>query len=450
MKRKLYDTLLEWKRRDAGKYALLIDGARRVGKSYLAEEFARREYENHVVIDFAEIGADVKRIFNDELRNLDVFFMLLQSKLGVSLTPGRSLVVFDEVQRFPRAREAIKYLVKDGRYHYLETGSLISLNKNVKNIVIPSEELHVKLYPMDFEEFLWATGNPVLMDYIRQCFMDSRPMGESMHRQAMGLFRQYMIVGGMPQAVAEYASSHDLGAVDRAKRAILNLYREDIQKYSGRTAAKIEGIWDELPAALSRHEKRFRPGTVSGSGRMRELSDAFQWLKNSMTVNVCYNSTEPTVGLKMNMDRSTLKGYLADTGLLVSHAFDENRLNAEEIHKRILFESIELNEGMLVENMVAQMLTASGKNLYFFSKTGEKGTGDRMEVDFLTAKDKLSRRKNLSVIEVKSSKRFTAVSLGRFIAKYKAFIDKAYVLCPKDIFRKDGLVTLPLYMAPFL
>lgn len=450
MKRKIYDKLLEWKRRDASKYALMVDGARRVGKSYIAEAFAKAEYKAHLLIDFSKASNDVKDLFNNYIGDLDTFFMLLQNMLGVSLPRGKSLVIFDEVQRFPRAREAIKHLVADGRYHYLETGSLISVNQNVKDILLPSEELRIKMYPMDFEEFLWATGHELMMPMIADFFAKKKPLGNSLHRQVMDIFRQYMVVGGMPQAVNEFVESHDLGLVDRTKRAILNVYRGDIRKYAGRLVERVESIWDEIPGQLSRHEKRFRPSALGNGTRMRDCKDAFQWLGDAMTVNLCYNSTEPNVGLKLNMDHSSLKCYMGDTGLLISHAFDENELAAETIHRRILFDKLEFNEGMLVENVVGQMLVASGRRLYFHVQNSKDDAQNRMEIDFLISKSRIQRKKNISPIEVKSGKNYTLKSLMKCMVKYRQYLDVPYVLHAKDLSVRDGIVYLPFYMTPLL
>ena len=450
MRRKIYEKLLDWKRTEQGASALLIEGARRVGKSYIVEEFAKAEYEAYAIIDFSKAKEEVKHLFLEYLDDLDTFFMMLQNSLGVVLPRGKSLVVFDEVQLFPKARESIKHLVKDGRYHYIETGSLISINRNVKDILLPSEELHLKMHPMDFEEFLWASGHELLMPMIADCFERRKPMGEAMHRQTMGLFRQYLVVGGMPQAVAEFFDSHDLALVDRTKRAILDLYRGDIRKYAGRLAERVERIWDEIPSQLSRHEKRFKPSSLGVGTRMRDCHDAFQWLKDAMTVNLCFNSTEPNIGLKLNLDHSSLKCYMGDTGLLISHSFDENELAAEGIHHRILFDKLEFNEGMIIENMVGQMLSANGKALYFHSQKSKDDSAKRLELDFLIAKSKIGRRKNISPIEVKSGKNYTIKSLAKALAKYGKYLDTPYVIHPKDLLEKDGVLYIPLYMTPLL
>ncbi len=450
MKRKTYAKMLEWKAKHAGKYALMLDGARRVGKSWLAEEFAKREYDSYLLIDFSKAKKEVKSLFEEYLDDLDTFFMMLQTLMRVRLEKGRSLIIFDEVQRFPRAREAIKHLVKDGRYHYIETGSLISVKKNVKDILIPSEEMHLDVHPMDFEEFLWASGNPAMMDSIRSLFASGKGFGQALHRQMMAAFRQYLVVGGMPQAVEEFAASHDLKMVDSVKREILGVYRRDIRKFGGRLANRIESVWDEIPARLSRHEKRFKPGDVEPGLRMRDIKEAFGWLQEAGTVTVAYNVTDPNVGLKMTMDGLALKGYLADTGLLISHAFDENELAASEIHRRLLFGKIELNEGMLMENAVCQMITASGRKAYFYSRINPGDADGRMEIDFLLSKTKTGRRKNIVPLEVKSAKRYTQVSLDRFCGKFRAFIDRPTVLDVNDRHEKNGVAYIPLYATPAL
>lgn len=398
MKRKIYDQLVNWKQDGAGKTALLIDGARRVGKSYVAEEFAKAEYKSYLLIDFNRVGDEVKDLFLHYLNDLDTLFMYLSGYYNVKLYEHESLIIFDEVQMFPRARAAIKYLVADGRYDYLETGSLMSIKKNVKDIVIPSEERHIKMYPMDFEEFLWAMGNDTLMDIVRKRFEAHKSMGQVMHRKAMDYFRQYLIVGGMPQAVQEYVESKDFDRVDRIKRDILTLYRADIVKHATGYEMKVESIFDEIPAQLQKHEKRFKLSSLKKEARFREYEDALFWLDDAMIANICYNSTEPNIGLKLNMDRMTLKCYMGDTGLLISHAFDENGLVSEEIYKKLLFDKLEVNKGMIIENIVAQMLAASGHKLYFYSNPSRDDKDARMEIDFLIAKSKISNRHNISPI----------------------------------------------------
>ncbi len=450
MKRKIYDQLVDWKQNSAGKTALLIDGARRVGKSYVAEEFAKAEYKSYLLIDFNRVGDDVKDLFSNYLNDLDTLFMYLSGYYNVKLYEHESLIIFDEVQMFPRARAAIKYLVADGRYDYLETGSLMSIKKNVKDIVIPSEERHINLFPMDFEEFLWAMGNDTLMEIVRKQFEARKPMGQVMHRKAMDYFRQYLIVGGMPQAVQTYVETKDFDQVDRIKRDILTLYRADIVKHAAGYEMKVESIFDEIPAQLQKHEKRFKFSSLKKEARFREYEDALFWLDDAMIANICYNSTEPNIGLKLNMDRMTLKCYMGDTGLLISHAFDENGLVSEEIYKKLLFDKLEVNQGMIIENIVAQMLAASGHKLYFYSNPSRDDKEARMEIDFLIAKSKISNQHNISPIEVKSGKNYTLTSLRKFIARYAEQTGTPYVLHTSDLKEAEGIVYLPLYMTPLL
>ena len=450
MKRKVYDKLLDWKEKSNGSTAVLIDGARRVGKSYIAEEFARDQYKSYIMIDFNRAGKDIRELFMNHLENLDTFFMYLSAYYNKKLYDRESVIIFDEVQMFPRARAAIKYLVADGRYDYIETGSLMSIRKNVKDIVIPSEERHISMYPMDFEEFLWALGDDTLVPVIKQCFDNKRPVGQMLHRKAMDYFRQYMIVGGMPQAVTKYVESHDFEAVDSVKRDILRLYRDDIMKHSEGNSLDVEAIFDEIPAQLSKHEKKFKLKDIKSGARLRRYKQPFFWLDDAMIVNTCYNSTEPNIGLKLNMERKTLKCYMADTGLLISHAFDENGIVAEEIYRKLLFDKLSVNSGMLMENIVAQMLVAAGHKLYFFSKSSRTNAADRMEIDFLIAKKKVTSKHNISPIEVKSGDRYTLSSINKFRKKYAEALDTAYVLHTKDYKGQDEVVYLPLYMTMFL
>lgn len=450
MKRKIYDKLIQWKKDGAGKTALLIDGTRRVGKSYVAEKFAKSEYKTYILIDFNRAADEVKDLFLHYLNDLDTLFMYLSGYYNVKLFERETLIIFDEVQLFPKARAAIKYLVADGRYDYLETGSLMSIKKNVQDIVIPSEERHVKMYPMDFEEFLWAMDNTILMDIIKKSFGSGKPMGQAMHRKAMDYFRQYLIVGGMPQAVKEYIETHDFDKTDQTKRDILTLYRADMIKHAAGYEMKVESIFDEIPAQLQKHEKKFKLSSLKKEARFRDYEDALFWLDDAMITNICYNSTAPNIGLKLNMDRMTLKCYMGDTGLLISHAFDENGIVIEELYKKLLFDKLEVNKGMLIENIVAQMLAASGHKLYFYSNPSRDDSNSRMEIDFLIAKSKISSRHNISPIEVKSSKNYTLSSLRKFMNKYAEQVSTPYVLHTGDRKEEDGIVFLPIYMTPLL
>jgi predicted AAA+ superfamily ATPase len=455
MKRKVYQKLLDWKQDRKGEVALLIEGARRIGKSYIVEEFAQHEYDSYILVDFSKVAPGVKELFDLYLDDLDSLFQRLQlytkKRLYARESPdqeAKSLIIFDEVQFCPRARAAIKHLVADRRFDYLETGSLVSIKKNVKDILIPSEELSVEMHPMDFEEFLWAMGDELTMPFIRDCFEKRKPLG-SFHRQAIDLFRQYMIVGGMPQAVKRYVDTRDFQRVDQEKRAILDLYRKDISNYADRQESKVTAIFDEIPGQLQRHERRFRLSALKEQARMREYQDAFFWLSDARIINCCYNTTQPNIGLRLNEERATLKCYMADTGLLISHAFDEKGLVDQEVYQKLMLDKLEVNAGMLVENMVAQMLRASGHKLYFYSRNS-KDTEERMEIDFLIAKSKITTRHNISPIEVKSSSNYTITSLRKFIGKFATCLSVPYVVHSMDLEVKEGIVYLPLYMVPLL
>ncbi|MBR6991795.1 MAG: ATP-binding protein, partial [Bacteroidales bacterium] len=431
MRRKIYNDLLRWKQEEQGRCALLIDGARRVGKSYIVREFAAGEYRSALIIDFSIARAEVKQLFSDYAGDIDMLFMNLMSIYNVTLYHRESLVVFDEVQECPPARQAIKHLVADGRYDYIETGSLVSIKRNVKNIIIPSEERHITLYPMDFEEFLWAVGNETMMDAIRMNYGRKHPMGP-LHRKAMELLRQYMIVGGMPQAVLAFVETKSFERTDRMKRDILALYKADIAKYATGQETHVSGIFDQIPSQLQRHERRFKLSSVSKGGRMRDFQNSFFWLSEAMTVNIAYNTTEPNVGLSMNVERSSLKCYMADTGLLLSMAFDENTIVSEELYRKLLLDKLEVNAGMLLENLVAQMLRAAGHKLYFYSNNSREEASDRMEVDFLISKSAITSRHNISPIEVKSGRRYAITSLNKMIDKYSNYLSTSYVIHTAD------------------
>ena len=450
MKRKIYNKLLNWKKESNGEYALLIDGARRVGKSYIVRQFAEKEYSSYVILDFNLVSKSIKDLFENDLDNLDRFFMYLSNYTGKTLYTRDTLIVFDEVQQYPKARAAIKYLVKDGRYDYIETGSLISIKKNVEGIVIPSEEEHIKMFPMDFEEFLWAMGEEMLMPFIKDCFKSKKPMGQLMHRRAMDYFRLYMIVGGMPQAVEKYVETRDFSKVDKLKRRILDLYRSDISKFAKGYDTKVKSIFEEIPSQLQKHEKKFRLSALKEGARARDYETAFFWLDDAMIINSCYNTTEPNVGLNLNKDTNTMKCYMADTGLLISHAFDTTEIVSEDLYRKILLDKLEMNSGMIIENIVAQMLRTAGHKLFFYSNSSMTDRDSRMEIDFLIGKGKITARHNISPIEVKSSARYTLTSLKKCIAKYGSYLSTAYVIHPADLKEEDNIIYLPLYMCPLL
>lgn len=450
MKRKIYDELIKWKNNYNGKTAVLIDGARRVGKSYIVEEFAKNNYKSYILLDFNKVPDDVKKLFDMYLDDLDNLFLYLSNYYNITLYERNSLIIFDEVQLYPRARSAIKYLVEDGRYDYIEIGSLVSITENVNDILIPSEEQHLNMYPMDFEEFLWAMDNENIMDLIKKCFNEKKELGQSLHRKVMDYFRQYVIVGGMPQAVKEYIDTKDFTKVDQVKRNIINLYRSDIKKHAGKYSLKVESIFDEIPAQLQKHEKKFKITSLDKDAKSRDYEEAFLWLDDAMIVNHVYNTTEPSKGLSLNKDNTSYKCYMADTGLLISHSFDEKGLVSEEIYKKILFDKLEYNSGMIIENIVAQMLVASNHKLFFYSNSSRNNSEDRMEIDFLIAKTNITTRHNISPIEVKSGKNYTLVSLNKFISKYKEQLNTPYVIHTGDYKEENGIVYLPIYMTPLL
>ena len=450
MKRKILDQLKSWKNKSNGETALLVQGARRVGKSYIVEEFAKLEYKSYILIDFNLADNQVKEMFLYDLSDMDTFFMKLSTFFNTKLYERESLIILDEVQLFPRARSAIKYLVADGRYDFIETGSLISIKKNVADILIPSEEEKMNMFPMDFEEFLWALDNETMYPLIQRCYENKQPMGQALHRKAMDLFRQYLIVGGMPQAVKAYTENKDFDKVDRIKRRILNLYREDIRKHADNYAMKVEAIFDELPSQLKNQNRHFKLSSIQHGARFDDYKDALFWLSDAMIVNNCYNATEPSVGLSLNLDRTLLKCYMGDTGLLISHAFDENGIVSEEIYKKLLLDKLEVNMGMVIENVVAQMLTASGRRLFFYANSSREDKDSRMEIDFLIAKSKITNRHNISPIEVKSSKNYTLSSLNKFRSKYAEQTYIPYVLHTGDYKEENGITFLPLYMGALL
>lgn len=455
MKRKIYDKLLQWKRESRGEVALLIEGARRIGKSFIVEEFAKKEYSSYLLVDFSiasSVVFDFFKLYSDDLdtllSNLELYYKKRLTPRKQKGTEAKSLIIFDEIQFCPQARSLIKHFVADGRYDYIETGSLISIKKNVKNIMLPSEERTIEMYPMDFEEFLWALGDEMMMPFIQKKFEAHQPMGE-FHRRAMDYFREYLIVGGMPQVVKKYVETKDFSKVEPIKRDILSLYRNDIQKYADNQETKVVAIFDEIPGQLQKHEKKFRLSVFGESARMRDYSNAFFWLSDAKIINCCYNSTEPSIGLKLNEERTTLKCYMGDTGLLISHAFDERGIVTEEIYQKLKFGKLEVNEGMLIENIVAQMLKAAEHKLYFFSKNSEVKE-DRMEIDFLIAKSTITSRHNISPIEVKSGSKYTLSSLRKCIEKYGRQITTPYVIHDKDLKEEDGITYIPFYMTPLL
>jgi len=445
LKRKIYQKLISWKSHSNGRSALLLSGARRVGKSFLCKEFGENEYKSMILIDFANISKEIIDIFENESFDLDLFFAKLSAFYRVPLHKRESLIIFDEVQLFPKARQLIKYLVADGRYDYIETGSLLSLKQNVKDIVIPSEEEELEVFPFDFEEYLWAMGDETTVPFLRHCFEQKKPLGQALHRKAMNDFRQYILVGGMPQAVLEYTNEKDFGLVDKVKKRILALYRNDISKFASGYESKVMAIFDAMPSNLSKKEKKYKLSSISKEARLRTYEDAFMWLNEAMIVNTCFNTTDPKVGLSMSSDHTTQKIYMADTGLLVTHAFRDNEYVDNELYRAVLFDKLGINEGMLTENVVAQMLRTNGHRLYFYSRIDKNNRRNMIEIDFLIA-----RNKRICPIEVKSSAYQAHSSLDKFKRKFSSNIGDAYILYSKDVMVKDGVFHLPIYMAMFL
>lgn len=388
--------------------------------------------------------------FENYLDNLDYLFTYLSEYYGKKLYKKESIFIFDEIQLCPRARGAIKHLVADGRYDYIETGSLISIKKNVKDILIPSEEEKIRMYPFDFEEFLWAMDNNTIMDFIRECYKRRKALGQALHRKAMDYFKEYMIVGGMPQAVEMYANTRDFEKVDKIKRNILNLYREDIRKYAEDLNLKVEQIFDTIPSQLQKHEKKFNISSLDENARYRNYEGAFYWLNDACLVNIAYNTTEPNIGLGQRIDSNALKCYMADTGLLLSMTFNEKSIVNEQIYKKILFDKLSFNEGMLMENIVAQMLVSSGRKLYFFSRNDRNNAADTMEIDFLISKDLITLKHNIIPIEIKSGDRYTFTSLNKLNNKYKEYLAQGIILHTKDLKEEEGVLYLPLYMTQLL
>lgn len=444
-KRKIYKKLCEWKALN-GNEALLIEGARRIGKSTIVQEFAKNEYESFILIDFARASDEIKNYFIRFNNNLDTLFMMLQSTYSISLKERKSLIIFDEVQRFPTAREMVKYLVADGRYDYIETGSLISIKENVKDIVIPSEERSIKMYPMDFEEFCITMGDEPLISYIQDCFSKAIPLERGLHEKAMQLFREYMLVGGMPQAVSAYIETHkNFAAADSIKRNILNLYREDIMKINAQYRSRVIALYDMLPALLSKHEKRVVFSNIVNGSFAEQYAETFFWITDSMIVNECRKTDNPGIAPALNASETYLKCYMCDTGLLLSHAFNENELLENEVYKQILADKLSLNEGMLYENLIAQMLTASGHKLYFFTRYNTEKHRNDIEIDFLISNNSKLKYKSFP-IEVKSGKKYTTKSLLRFKDVYSKHIGGSYIIHPKNLSIKDDIICIPPYM----
>ena len=448
LERKAYGQLMEWKERSKGKTALLVEGARRVGKSTLVEEFGRNEYRSHLIIDFFQAPNEVKGYFEDYRTDFNTLFLYLSTYYGVNLHERESLIVFDEVQMFPEARGLIKYLVEDGRYDYIETGSLLSIKQNVENIVIPSEEESIELGPLDFEEFLWGMGEEQLASLIRKQFDSRTPLPDGLHRRASGLLREYMLVGGMPEPVSIYIEHRKFAPVDAAKRRIVNLYRNDMARFAHGYEFKVTSVLDGIPGQLSKHEKKYTLSSIDKSARMRTYEEAFFWLADARIANICYAASDPAVGLSLSMEQTALKCYMADTGLLVTLAFADRRETDENVYRSVLRGDIGINEGMLTENVVAQMLRANGHKLFFYSQSGKKEGEERMEIDFLIIRpySDAAMKPRICPVEVKSPRQYGTISLDRFKEKSEKHIGNQYVLHPKQLKVDGDRIYLPLYM----
>lgn len=446
-RRKIYDQLLEWKETSHGRSAILIEGARRVGKSTIAEEFARNEYDDYLLLDFALETRDIKQNFEDNIGDLDSFFRNLFIIKGKELPKRRSVIIFDEVQLFPVARQAIKYLVADGRYDYIETGSLISIKKNVKNILIPSEEEKLNLFPMDFEEFLWAKGNTVTMPAVRSAFEERKPLGDAVHRKIMQLFREYIAVGGMPQAVAAYVNGDSYSEIDRVKQGILSLYEDDLKKYDSEEREKASLIFKTIPKQLSDHEMHFTFSEINANARYINYVESVEFVAESMMGNLCANVTMPDVLLEFYADRSNFKLYMGDTGLLVTQLIREGE-ETEGIYRALIYDKLSSNLGMIFENVVAQMLRSSGRELFFHEyRYVPDGTEKekKYEIDFI-----LVRNKKVCPIEVKSSGYSSHKSFDYFIEKYPIKVQDRYIIYTKDLKYSDGITYIPAYMTGLL
>lgn len=440
-KRKIYAKMLEWKRRSKGSTALLIEGARRIGKSTIALEFAKNEYESYILIDFSRAGKDLKSLF-DDLSSTDYLFMQLQLLFNTKLVERKSLIIFDEVQFCPKARQAIKLLVEDGKYDYIETGSLISIRKNVENILIPSEEEKLSMYPMDFEEFLWATGDTASNGILRECFLNGTSLGEAASRKMLLKFRLYMLVGGMPQAVAKYIESNNLEEVDMVKRNIITLYLDDFYKLDGRGFTS--DLYKNIPSELSRHTSSYKISSVLKNERPSTVQDEIRELIESKTVLASYNSTDPSASLALTKDINKFKLYLSDTGLFVTLMFMDKPFTKNEIYKKLLSNKSEVNLGMLYENAVATSLRSLGYDLYF-NTSYDEDYKKSYELDFL-----ISSGNKIYPIEVKSSGYKAHKSLDVFIDKYRSRIGKSFVIYTKDYFKDGDIVYLPMFYTQFL
>ena len=443
-KRKIYDKLLEWKNLSVGGSAAFLEGARRIGKSTIVEEFAKNEYDDYMILDFAREGKDIRENFIENMDHLDVFFRNLFLLKGKDLTGERCVIIFDEVQMFPQARQAIKYLVADGRYDYIETGSLISIRKNVHDILIPSEEYRIKMFPMDFEEYLWAIGDHTTIPVIKEAFNSRTPLGDAIHRKIMKNFRTYMAVGGMPQAVEALVQGKTFAQIDFIKRNILTLYEEDLAKYDKANQDRASVIYKTIPEQLENKNSHFKFSLVDKSARYQMYVDAVKFITDSMIGNECINVTVPEIVPELYADRSNFKLYMGDTGLLVSQIMKNQDETDENLYKSLIFDKLGINQGMILENVVAQMLRASGHALYFheyYYQAENTVKEKKYEIDFLIVK-----KKKICPIEVKSSNYSAHKSFDYLTKKYPIKLEDRYIIYTKDLKFEDQILYLPVYM----
>lgn len=440
-RRKIYDEILEWKENRSDKYALLIKGARRVGKSTIAEEFAKKEFKSYILIDFAHTSKEIKALFDDTY-DLDFFFLQLQQLTGTRLYEKESVIIFDEIQLLPKARQAIKYLVADGRYKYIETGSLLSIKKNTKDILIPSEEHKISMYPMDFEEFLWAIGDEITAETIKALVIKRKPAGNAMHRNLMRIFRLYMLIGGMPQAIVTYREQNNLQAVDETKRKIIDLYEEDFTKIDSSGLAG--DIYDAIPANLTGNASRYVLSSAREGTRSEQVRGLIPDMLSSYTVNIAYHANDPMVGMALGKDAGRYKLFASDVGLFVTLAFKDKKFTENEIYNKLLSDKLDVNLGYVYENVVAQMLIARGNNLFYYTM-GSETSNHLYEIDFITSKGK-----KICPIEVKSGNYREHKSMDFFCDKFSSRIGDKYVVHTKDYKWENSINYVPVYMVPFI
>ena len=440
-RRKIYDKMLEWKTNRSQKYSLLIKGARRVGKSTIAKEFAKKEFKSYILIDFAHASKAIIELFED-MYDLDMFFLKLQQFSKTRLYENESVIIFDEIQLCPKARQAIKYLVADGRYRYIETGSLLSLRRNTQDILIPSEEYKISMYPMDYEEFLWAIGDNVTADTIRLLLETKKSAGNSMHRELMRIFRLYMLIGGMPQAIETYLEKKNLCSVDETKRAIVDLYEEDFTKIDGTGLAG--DIYDSIPASLTGNNSRYVYSSAKKGTRSEQIYRLIPDMLSSYTVNIAYHSNNPGVGIALEKDTERFKLFTSDIGLFITLSYKDKDFTENLIYDKLLSDKLDANLGYVYENAVAQILVAKGNNLFYYTEKSE--TSNHLhEIDFL-----LSSGTKICPIEVKSGNYKTFKSFDDFCNKFSSRIGEKYIVHTKDYKRENGVTFIPVYMLPFL